>query len=106
MMDNKGERAIHFFVAAYSTASFRITFFRVFLPSARWSLVNRPGEIHGDFRMGRRQLRCRHDCLASRDCRQNTLALKLASLEQQSRRDTFLASQQRHTHARLIGTAH
>ena len=35
---NKGERAIHFFSVAYSTASLRISFLRVFLPKMRCSL--------------------------------------------------------------------
>src|SRR5678815_5189181 len=36
---NKGERAIHFFSVAYSTASLRISFSRVFFPSTRCSLA-------------------------------------------------------------------
>src|SRR5882672_7942028 len=38
-LGNKGERAIHFFSAAYSTASLRISFSKVFLPRMRCSLA-------------------------------------------------------------------
>src|SRR5258708_16372517 len=52
----------------------------------------------GDFRACSRQFGCRHDCLASGDGGQSTLAFELAPLKQQSSRNVFLPSDRSEEH--------